>query len=215
MTGETHCPLCASKAISDYFRDRRRRYLLCTICSLVFVPPEDYLTREAEKAEYLLHQNGVDDCGYRTFLSRLMNPLIDRLPPGASGLDFGCGPGPALSHMLREAGFEVALFDSFFAPERDFLDKRYDFITATEVVEHLYRPGEELSRLWSLLHQDGWLAIMTKLVRDRSAFANWHYKNDPTHVCFFSRATWGWWAQQHNAALEFVAADVILLQRSR
>jgi hypothetical protein len=54
---------------------------------------------------------------------------------------------------------------------------------------------------------------MTKLVRDRSAFATWHYIRDPTHVCFFSRATWRWWADGCGAGLTFVGDDVILLHR--
>jgi 2-polyprenyl-3-methyl-5-hydroxy-6-metoxy-1,4-benzoquinol methylase len=182
----------------------------------VFVPPEWYLSREAELAQYQLHRNDVADVGYRQFLSRLMLPLIAKLTPGACGLDFGCGPGPALAHMLRESGFEVALYDSFFAPDASVLEARsYAFICATEVVEHLHHPGRELERLWSLLQPGGYLGIMTKLVSDKTAFANWHYKNDPTHVCFFSRDTWRWWALEHDASLDIIGADVILLQRDQ
>jgi hypothetical protein len=213
MTDETHCPLCAAAEISEYFKDRRRSYAHCSTCSLVFVPPKEYVTREAERAEYNLHQNDTDDPGYQAFLSRLMDPLVERLPPGARGLDFGCGPGPALAHMLRAAGFEVALYDSFFFPDEAVLEVSYEFICATEVVEHLHRPGEELERLWSLLPKGGWLAIMTKLVRNRAAFTSWHYKNDPTHVCFFSQDTWRWWAQRHGASLEIIGADVVLMRR--
>jgi hypothetical protein len=53
------------------------------------------------------------------------------------------------------------------------------------------------------------------LVLDPTTFASWHYKNDPTHVCFFSGNTWRWWAGQHGASLEIIGADVILLQRDR
>ena len=45
------------------------------------------------------------------------------------------------------------------------------------------------------------------------AFARWHYKNDPTHVCFFSRDTWLWWARQYGAQLQFKDADVIVLAK--
>jgi hypothetical protein len=116
--------------------------------------------------------------------------------------------------MLREAGYEVALYDTFFAQEEDALNARYDFICATEVVEHLHRPGQELERLWSLLQPGGWLGVMTKLARNRASFEKWHYKNDPTHVCFFSEATWRWWARHNGASLEIIGADVILLRRS-
>ena len=159
--------------------------------------------------------NDPDDPGYRRFLARLAEPLLERLPPGARGLDFGCGPGPALARMLQEAGHDVSLFDVFYAPEEAVFQRRYDFVTATEVVEHLARPGEELARLWSLLRPGGWLGVMTKLVRDRDAFARWHYKNDPTHIVFFSIATWRWWAVQAGAVLTFIGDDVMLLQKPR
>ena len=213
MAGDMQCPLCSAAAATPFHADKRRRYLCCESCSLVFVPPAFFLSREAERAEYDLHRNAIGDPGYRAFLSRLAKPLLARLPPASRGLDFGCGPGPALAHMLREAGHEVALYDSFYAPVPDVFDGRYDFICATEVVEHLHAPGRELARLWSLLEPGGWLGVMTKLVRDRAAFSRWHYKNDPTHVCFFSERTWQWWAQRQGAALEIIGADVILLGR--
>jgi 2-polyprenyl-3-methyl-5-hydroxy-6-metoxy-1,4-benzoquinol methylase len=179
----------------------------------VFVPTNWHLDPDSEKAQYDLHQNDLHDEGYRVFLSRLASPLMARLPPGASGLDFGCGPGPALAQILRDAGFKVALYDKFYAPDEGTLTRRFDFITATEVVEHLRRPGWELERLWSLLSSRGWLGIMTKLVRDPVAFAGWHYKNDSTHVCFYSADTWRWWAAHHGASLEIIGSDVILLRR--
>ncbi|MEP5764091.1 MAG: class I SAM-dependent methyltransferase [Halieaceae bacterium] len=209
------CPLCNATETALFHRDQRRDYLRCAACQLVFVPPAYQLKATAERAEYELHENDPADSGYRHFLSRLAEPLLQRLPAGASGLDFGCGPGPALAQMLREAGCTIALYDPFFAADTAVLESRYDFITATEVVEHLHHPGVELSRLWSLLEPGGYLGLMTKLVIDAQAFANWHYKNDPTHVCFFSVATWQWWARHFHAELELIGSDVILLRRER
>ncbi len=213
MPGNSHCPLCRRADPRHFHRDRRRDYLRCSDCALVFVPPQFHLDRDAERAEYDLHRNDVDDPGYRAFLSRLVIPLLQRLTPPATGLDFGCGPGPALARMLEEAGLEVELYDPFYAPDDAVLCRSYDFICATEVVEHLSAPGAELARLWSRLAPGGWLGIMTKLVRDRAAFAGWHYKNDPTHICFFSRRTWDWWARRAGAALTYVGDDVMLLQK--
>lgn len=213
MSRGVHCPLCDALG-SDFLRDRRRAYLRCGRCLLVWVPAAFLLSPAQEKAEYDLHQNNVDDPAYRGFLGRLATPLLQRLSPGCSGLEFGCGPGPALAAMLREAGHRVTLYDPFYFPDPAALEGRYDFITATEVVEHLHRPGAELRRLWRLLRPGGTLGIMTRLVRDREAFSTWHYKNDPTHVCFFSRDTWHWWARCHAASVVFPQADVILLAKA-
>lgn len=114
--------------------------------------------------------------------------------------------------MLEEAGHHMTLYDPFYQPDQAVLAARYNFVTATEVVEHLFHPGPELELLWNKLEAGGYLALMTKLVLGVEAFAGWHYKNDPTHVCFFSVATWQWWALQHNASLEILGSDVILLQ---
>ena len=198
------CPLCGRSDSEDFYHDRRRAYRRCLTCRLVFVPPSHFLSAAAERAEYERHENDVADAGYRRFLARLAEPLAARLTRGALGLDFGCGPGPALAAMLEEAGFEVCLYDPFFYPDRVALAANYDFITATEVVEHLHHPGRELDALWRRLLPGGWLGVMTKLVRDRDAFARWHYKNDLTHVAFFSRDTWCWWAERYSAHLEFL-----------
>lgn len=213
MSQVVPCPLCNCENTLEFHRDRRRQYLRCQRCLLVFVPSQFFLSPEQEKAEYDLHQNEVDDPGYRQFLGRLAEPLSQRLAVGACGLDFGCGPGPALAAMLREQGYGVSLYDIFYHPDPGVLNERYDFVCATEVVEHLHCPGRVLEQLWQLLNPGGTLGVMTKLLRDQQAFAGWHYKNDATHVCFFSEQTWQWWAREYSAELERIGADVMLLRR--
>ncbi len=208
-----YCPLCAAFETAHFHNDGRRDYSRCSRCELVFIPPRYYLSRDAEFAYYCTHENSVDDVGYRRFLSRLSVPLCQRLAPHSEGLDFGCGPGPALAAMLEEAGHRLSLYDSFFRPERTVLQRDYDFVTATEVLEHLHRPGEVLGQLWDQLRPNGWLGVMTKLVKNREAFATWHYIRDPTHVCFFSRASWEYWARGRDAHLQFIGSDVMLLQK--
>lgn len=214
------CPLCGDPGSQSFHRDRQREYLRCITCALIFVPPEYFLSREAEKAEYDLHENSPLDDGYRRFLSRLFVPLNERLQPQSRGLDFGSGPGPTLSVMFEEAGHRMAVYDPFYAPDRGVLephtlDRPYDFISATEVLEHLQNPRIDLDRLWSCVRPGGWLGVMTKLALGREEFASWHYKNDRTHVCFFSQTTFRWLAATWEAELTFLDRDVILLQRAR
>ena len=88
-----------------------------------------------------------------------------------------------------------------------------DFITATEVVEHLQTPAATLDRLWACLAPGGLLAIMTQLRPDRAAFDHWHYKHDVTHVAFFTIATFRWLGTRLGATVAFPSADVILLHK--
>ena len=207
------CPLCCGKQIFHFHTDNSRDYLRCRDCLLVFVPPDQRLDPEQEKAVYDNHENHIDDPAYRQFLSRLLTPLVDRLEPAAAGLDFGCGPGPALAAMFRELGFHMSIYDPVYCKRPEVLAQHYQFITCTEVVEHLFNPAEEFARLFQRLTPDGWLGIMTKLVRDEQSFGNWHYKNDPTHVCFYSRETFYWLAEQFQCLPEFIGNDVILLKK--
>ncbi|EWH03894.1 2-polyprenyl-3-methyl-5-hydroxy-6-metoxy-1,4-benzoquinol methylase [Halomonas sp. BC04] len=207
------CPLCGSRDTHHYHCDVRRDYSRCEHCKLVFVPPAQRLAPAAEKAVYDQHENSPDDSGYRQFLSRLYTPLLARLTPGAQGLDFGAGPGPTLSLMFEEAGHPMAIYDPFYAADRVVLERQYDFITATEVAEHLFEPGRELERLAGMLRPAGWLGLMTKRVTTWEAFTRWHYILDPTHVVFFSDTTFEWLASHLDMRLELPAADVALLQR--
>ncbi|MCF6175848.1 MAG: class I SAM-dependent methyltransferase [Victivallaceae bacterium] len=211
---KTVCPLCISSAVKDFYQDKIRTYLCCQNCNLIFVPQEYFLTETAEKAEYDLHRNSPADQGYRKFLSRLFIPMQELLSPASHGLDFGSGPGPTLSVMFEESGHSMDVYDKIYADIPERLEQRYDFITATEVVEHLQTPKKSLEQLWQCLKPDGYLGIMTKLARDREAFANWHYKNDLTHITFFSRKTFIWLAEKWHAELKFIGKDVIILRRS-
>ncbi len=136
-----------------------------------------------------------------------------RLPKHGHGLDFGCGPGPTLSLMFQAHGHTVDIYDKFYARNPEVFQREYDFVTATEVVEHLKNPQHELQRLYRLVKQGGTLGIMTKLATDKSAFENWHYKRDPTHICFFSKPTFEWLGKTWQSEIEFIGADVILIHK--
>lgn len=140
-------------------------------------------------------------------------PVAERLKPASQGLDFGSGPGPTLSIMLRELGHDMQIYDPFYAADDHVLDHRYDFVTATEVVEHFREPAIDLQKMWKCVKPGGILGIMTKLARDQVAFAKWHYKNDQTHVSFFSRGTFEWLATQWKCELDFIGNDVIVFQK--
>lgn len=213
-TDHIRCPLCTSTACVPYHEDLKRHYFRCTVCALIFVPENHWLSSVDEKAEYDLHENTSDDPGYRRFLSRLTIPMLGKLKPGQIGLDFGCGPGPTLSAMLEEAGHHMELYDPFYADDPQVLEKTYDFICTTEVVEHLQNPLKEFTTLFSCLKPGGWLGIMTKMTRDDlTAFSNWHYIRDLTHICFYHQKSLEWIARRFEADISLIDQDVILMQK--
>lgn len=207
------CTLCQSPA-RPFAELGPRRYFRCDTCRLTFEDPAALPSVEDEKAQYDLHENDPGDQGYRRFLSQLADPLCQRLPAGARGLDFGCGPGPTLSLLMAERGFPCTTYDPIYAPHHQRLDQQYDFVTCTEVIEHLHQPAREWQRFAELVKPGGWLGIMTRWLTDDAGFANWHYRRDPTHVCFWQPDTFAWLAQQQGWELTLVGNPVVLMQRS-
>ncbi|MCP1728266.1 SAM-dependent methyltransferase [Natronospira proteinivora] len=209
------CPLCGQAETRLFCLDflRQRHYWRCPDCHLSWRDARHHLDAAAERAVYEMHENHPDEPGYRRFLTRVSAPLRERLPQAARGLDFGCGPGPALARMLEEAGHSVALYDPFFHPDTSVLNAEYDFITCTETMEHCAQPGMELARLLGMLKAGGHLAIMTGHLSEDARFARWHYRQDPTHICFFQRRSFDWIARHWNLTTVFHQGDVWIAQK--
>lgn len=209
---EQICPLCLAPNADFFHEDRLRIYFRCSVCGLVSVPPAQHPAPEDEKAQYDLHENDPADEGYRRFLGKLCAPMCARIAPDAEGLDFGCGPGPALARMFRESGRSCALYDPFYFPDRQALARQYDFISCTEAAEHFSSPHREFGSLFSLLKPGGLLGIMTQPFLEARTFACWHYKADPTHIMFYAPETFDWLAARYGCTLENPERSVFLLR---
>ena len=187
-------------------------YRRCDRCDATFLTRDHWPSVEQELAHYDSHQNNVDDPAYRRFLSRVSRPLLAVLAERSRGLDYGCGPGPALAAMLEGRGHTMALYDPFYQPDQTALERTYDFITCTEVAEHFQQPAEEFDRLDRLLKPGGWLAVMTMLQTDDARFANWHYRRDPTHVVFYRETTLRRIAEDRGWSIRMMPRNVALMR---
>jgi len=210
-----NCILCSYPDTPLVLNTHSSKYYGCTNCGLFFTDPLYRLPKKEEKNRYDLHENDPSDPRYRDFLKQIFLPMTDRIPPGASGLDYGCGPGPTLHLMFEEAGFNMNIFDPFYHPDTSVLDQPYDFIVTTETVEHFYHPADEFDRLWKLLNPGGILGIMTKQLRDPSTFESWHYRNDDTHVAFYQIKTFEWLSNKYGAILDIISDRVILMHKTK
>ncbi len=219
MSASPTCPLCLDSRPRFLHRsdDRHgvREFYECATCDLAFVPPRFHLPIAAEIDRYLLHDNDPADVRYRQFLDRLWSVLQPQLPEGSSGLDYGCGPGPALAQMIREDGFDVEKYDLHFFPDTSALDRSYHFITCTETIEHLRTPRDTLRLIDRALRLGGKLGIMTGMLDDRSTFPAWGYQRDPTHIAFYTRATMRWIGQWMGWRAEFPAPNVTIFTKHR
>ncbi len=207
------CGLCLQEA--PFFQEvSDKSYFECACCGLVFLDPSRRLASGDELAQYTLHQNSPEDKNYRKFLMPALEAVQKNLPRGGRGLDFGCGPGPTLSVMLEEVGYKMKNFDKYFYPEREVLTEQYDFITCTEVIEHIADLKSFLEELLALLRPQGLLVVMTKILQVDTDFKSWHYRIDPTHISFLRPQTVKLLGERFNLTLLDLTGQLIVLQKS-
>lgn len=213
------CPLCESSSAAPFFEKNdpkhgSRAYFKCGECYLIFLPPSAHLSAENERARYDQHQNNPENAGYVQSLKKLVDPLASKLAPGASGLDFGCGPQSVLKTLFEERGHHVDIYDPYYFADEAILRNHYDFVACSEVVEHFYDPQKEFVLLNNLMKpKQSCLGIQTQMVENERDFREWWYHRDPTHVCFYRKETFQWIAGWKRFTPEFPTAHVVLLVR--
>lgn len=208
------CPLCEGHDTVFYCADTKNyqhTYQRCQSCDLVFVRPECRLNTDEEKARYDMHEND-DSEHYVRFLRRLAEPMLDALDDNAIGLDFGSGKSQAMANLFRTQGHQCECYDVFYYPHTHLLNQRYDFIIASEVIEHLYQPKLVFEQWLNMLKPNGILGIMTGFRPDMGEFPNWWYKNDPTHVSLFSEQTFGYLQQHYQLTTVYHGKNVLVFK---
>ena len=198
MPNHPICPLCKLNDNFEYYNGNEGIFYRCNTCDLVFKASIHYPSQKTEKERYLTHNNDITDIGYQNFVSPIVEAVATDFPTNALGLDFGAGTGPVITKMLSDKGYSLTLYDTFFHPNREALKLSYNFIVCCEVMEHFHNPDKEFSLLKGLLKPNGKLYCMTDLFSTTTNFENWNYKNDKTHVVFYSETTLKWIQQTFN-----------------
>lgn len=207
------CTLCQTAA-PEVGRLGGRRFHLCPVCDLVFVPTHQHVGAEAARARYLKHRNSPDDVGYTDRFSRLIELLRGQAPGARRVLDYGCGPTPVFVEMLRAAGYDASGYDPLFCPDSS-LHEPFDVVASVETFEHFTRPGDELARIVARIRPGGMLAVMTLFHHGAESLGNWWYLRDPTHVAFYSQATFDFIAPRFGLTIVHRdERDTIILRRN-
>ncbi len=146
--------------------------------------PDDASARN----RYLLHRNSREDKGYIAFLSDIIDRSLAVAGPGVRDVvDWGSGPEPVCSALLRERGYHVQAWDAFFDVEKEPSPLSCDLALCVEVAEHFAAPRDDFLRLAAKLRPGAFLALHTAQVPEADTdFITWWYQEDPTHIVFYS-----------------------------
>ncbi len=202
------CTLCGSQT-SSFSVVHTQEYYKCTHCHSILLHSSYFLTAIEEKQRYDIHNNDVHDVGYQKSVFPIVSSVTENHTKAHKGLDFGSGSGPVVTMLLRNQGFNVQTFDPFYDPNPLALKQKYDYIICSEVMEHFYIPAKEFKLLHSLLKTNGMLYCKTNLYDETTNFDTWWYKNDPTHVFFYTEKTIHWIKKKYNFREASITKNVI------
>lgn len=186
------CRICKGPTVKFYHAVMKSDYYSCPYCEFISKDTATQLSVADELTLYNTHVNSIDDPQYvsyfRTFIEKT---LLNDCTVGMSGLDFGSGPEPVLAKLLeRDYGFKMDIYDLFYSPEKSYTGQMYDFITMTEVMEHLRNPMPYFGLMSTLLKEEGILAVMTNFHHNSEPhFNKWHYTRDQSHISFYTSKT--------------------------
>lgn len=194
-----YCKICGSKTREIFYTKKNFKYYCCDKCEFISRDEASKVSVEAELKIYGNHNNSADDERYVAYFRKFIdNAIMDYHTGEKKGFDFGSGPIPVLSTVLsRDYGFEMDIYDLYYAKEKVYVGKTYSLVTSTEVVEHLQEPIEYFEIFKSLMKKDGILSIMTIFhPRNDEEFLGWHYMRDITHISFYTPKTMSYIAER-------------------
>lgn len=161
----------------------------CVNCHFIANDSTFYLNDKMEFQQYEQHENSIDDPRYVAFFEKFLTAAVfPFVNEGKKAFDYGSGPSPVLARLLeRDYGYNTAIYDLYYSPERIYPGQTFDLITTTEVVEHIPEPLDVFAELKTLMKEDSILAVMTLFhPEDEKKFWGWHYIRDFTHISLFT-----------------------------
>lgn len=218
------CPVCGSRSFSDYLELKdffltQETFNLqqCASCGFVFTnphPDDKSLPKYYDSPDYLSHHSQGFNIirlvyqGLRKINIKNKFSLVQRLIPGGSLLDIGCGTGELL-HYFQKKKWNVTGIEPFdqareFAIMNYGLDVReefgirglpqnsFDVITLWHVLEHVADLEGRIREIFGLLKSSGYVVVALPNLNSWDALhygENWAAFDVPRHLHHFSKST--------------------------
>lgn len=185
------CPFCSGPVTC--FNYKQKKWLECDECRFRFVHPESHPDPLKARERYLKHRNEPGNKGYRKWLVGIFEQgVFPYVHDNDLVVDYGCGPGNVPEQIFRELSsgrYRYRGYDLHFQPDNPGRAVG-DVVLACEVVEHFTNPERDWESMCQILKPGGILAVSTLYAPvDREEFNCWWYKEDLTHLAFYTRRT--------------------------
>lgn len=191
------CSLC-NCGTTFFIEYKDRSFYKCTHCGSILLDTSHYLEFNNEKERYDKHSDDIENEGYQQFVNPILEAVKLTFSETDHGLDYGCGKTAIIENLLKRKQYSIVGYDPIYFSNQEVLTTQYNYITCCEVAEHFYYPKHEFSKLSQLLLPDGKLFLKTYLFKDTIDFKSWWYKNDPTHVIFYTETAMKFIKKMYN-----------------
>jgi hypothetical protein len=193
-----------------------RDYHWCLDCGFVSMNHKSRINLANESERYLEHKNKSGDLGYRASVQELVDQILKNENTDDKGLDYGCGEDSAVVALLQEQKLDVDLYDPLFYPNANIGLKSFDYVVASEVVEHFREPLTEWQKMSSLVKAKGRLYVQTlslEKIKTPDEFARWYYARDLTHFSFYSELSMKILAKKIGLPMIYSSQKVFVFQK--
>lgn len=222
------CPLCCGTSAERLYTLKGFRIVSCNECGMVYVNPRipnDRLYDIYTNSYFHSQSEGYEDYELTAHLrKKTFGRWLEKIVPllkirQDAALDIGCAAGYFLE-LLEQNGWDaegVELdkemlvvvrgkgFTVHDTPlERLALKRKYGLVTLFDVLEHLPDPHEGMERLYSLLADNGSVALVTPdfgSTQHRLFRSRWFQLKPREHILCFTLGTLTKLAEQHGFAV--------------
>lgn len=167
-------------------------YLKCHSCEHLFTTDFDDWDLE-DFQENIYNENYIEVDpeynGQRSLRDKEMFVQLINHNKSLEILDYGAGPG-VFGQELKKLGYNVESWDPLWMKEPEWdQNKKFDIVTAFEVLEHSPTPEKTIKEIHSFLKPNGKILITTlvnDILQQRRDPAYWYIAPRNGHVCMYS-----------------------------
>ena len=190
------CPICKGKDWTDldYMRVIPNKFALCNTCGFItYLKTQEEISKGYEEHTHNTSRQFAGSNDIQTKFAKLvqhkhiLKKYLEKLPKGASVLDYGCSTGYLLDYIKQEFkikdvhGIELNEAHAEFGRNeyginiyhaekisdvKELKEKKFDLIINFAVLEHIVNPVNAMKEMKSFLKDDGFIYLMTPIWLD-------------------------------------------------
>ena len=194
------------------------KYNKCPTCKTIFSPemmqwtPQDF-AKKCYNQHYIKHDRDYVNENANRIID-VKNYILKNFNNNITHLDYGSGMNFLSKHLKNNGYKNTFSYDPFTNNIQQNINRKYDLITAIQVIEHSYNANEIFQLFYSLLNTNGKLIITTYFCDNVQNLNNWWYcKPRVGHILFFTKDGFTKFALKHGFIVNEIKGVKIVMTK--